>query len=337
MTGQVKYNIYNTLNQICLSQNIDAKRVLHAADMSERLQDAQDQVTEPEFFALWEALVSEAQDPAFPVKLAHIFAHGPFTPALLAFSCSITIADGLHRQSIFKPLMGPISYKVVEAAEGLNIFIKPAMSLGNIPDSLAIFEMVFLTECCRVCTTKPVTPIAAKIPGHAPSIPAAETYFGTAIDAAPEPQITLSRSDAELHLISENSQIWQIFEPELRRRLEQQQSEARLSVRVRDLLIELLPAGDATFKTVCERMNMSPRTLQRRLKSEDTSFKEILNETRMELALHYIKMTDVSNEEISYLLGFSDPASFYRSINNWSGKTPGDLRNEINNLYKYSS
>ena len=330
MTAQEKYNIYNTLNQICASQNIDTKRVLRAADMSEhRLQDAYDQVTEPEFFALWEALVRESHDPAFPIKLAHIYAHGPFTTTLFAFSCSATVARGLHRQAIFKPLMGPISYKITESDDYFNVFIKPVTSPGNIPSSLAIFEMVFMTECCRVCTTKHVVPLAAKVPDSTTSFPDAEAYFGMAIGSAPEPQIIFARSDAELPLISKNDQVWQIFEPELRRQLEQQKSETRLSVRVRDLLIEMLSAGDSSIEAVCERINMSPRTLQRRLKSEGSSFKEILNETRLDLAIRYMKMADITNEEISFLLGFSDSASFYRAINKWSGKTPNDLRNEI--------
>ena len=77
---------------------------------------------------------------------------------------------------------------------------------------------------------------------------------------------------------------------------------------------------------VCRQMVMSKRSLYRHLAREEVTFQSILDETRTELALHYLRQDDVSVEEISYLLAYSDPNSFYRAFRNWTGMTPLQAR-----------
>ena len=73
---------------------------------------------------------------------------------------------------------------------------------------------------------------------------------------------------------------------------------------------------------------MSTRTLQRHLKNEGTSFQAALNETRESLARHYLMNSAMSAGEISFLLGYEDPNSFYRAFRSWTGLTPDKLRAE---------
>ena len=72
---------------------------------------------------------------------------------------------------------------------------------------------------------------------------------------------------------------------------------------------------------------MSKRTLQRRLRQEPSSYQDILNTTRKELAQYYLKRSQISQSEISYLLGYQDGNSFMRAFRAWTGTTPGDYRN----------
>ena len=71
---------------------------------------------------------------------------------------------------------------------------------------------------------------------------------------------------------------------------------------------------------------MTPRTLQRRLKQEDTRFSEVLSDTRERLARHYLKTSTMSGAEISFLLGYEDPNSFFRAFHQWTGQTPERAR-----------
>ena len=78
---------------------------------------------------------------------------------------------------------------------------------------------------------------------------------------------------------------------------------------------------------VAGRLGTSKRTLQRRLRSEQTTFQTVLGNTRAALARHYLLETRLSSAEISYLLGFEDPNSFFRAFHGWTGQTAEQFRN----------
>jgi AraC-like DNA-binding protein len=101
---------------------------------------------------------------------------------------------------------------------------------------------------------------------------------------------------------------------------------ASTSERVRALLLEALPSGQASMDAVAGRLAMSKRTLQRRLGEDGATFQSLVNQTREALARHYLSQTTLSNSEISFLLGFENPNSFFRAFQDWTGCTPDGLR-----------
>ncbi len=97
--------------------------------------------------------------------------------------------------------------------------------------------------------------------------------------------------------------------------------------RVHATLVEQLPHGEPSQEKIADSLHMSLRNLQRKLSSEGTSYKEILNKTRYEVALSYMSDNRYSISEITYLLGFSDTSSFTRAFKRWTGKAPSEFRN----------
>lgn len=94
-----------------------------------------------------------------------------------------------------------------------------------------------------------------------------------------------------------------------------------------EALVRLDPA-DVTLDDVSERLHVSPRTLQRRLSDEDTSFQAIVDEVRREYALRYLRASDLPMSEISYRLGYSEPSAFFRAVRRWTGMTAQTYREE---------
>ena len=92
---------------------------------------------------------------------------------------------------------------------------------------------------------------------------------------------------------------------------------------VREKLTAMLHSGVPRSEDISVALNISVRTLHRRLQDEGTSFKVLLENTRKQLALIYLENTSVTLKEISYLLGFSEPSSFYRAFKRWYGVPPG--------------
>jgi AraC-like DNA-binding protein len=107
--------------------------------------------------------------------------------------------------------------------------------------------------------------------------------------------------------------------------LESEHASSSQSV-VEKLIRSLLSSGHCTEARVAEIMQVNRRTIQRRLKAEKTSFKEILTTIRMELAKQYLRETNISLSDISAELGYSEPSAFMRFFKNQMGKTPMEYR-----------
>ena len=99
-----------------------------------------------------------------------------------------------------------------------------------------------------------------------------------------------------------------------------------IAMQVRSRIIEQLPDGIPRQENIAETLHVSLRSLQRRLKEEETSYKDLLEDTRQALALQYLRESHRSIGEITYLLGFSEPSNFTRAFKRWTGKTPAEHR-----------
>ena len=115
----------------------------------------------------------------------------------------------------------------------------------------------------------------------------------------------------------------------MRQRLAEQTADRTMRGRVKAVLLDSLAAGACNSEDVARKLNTSKRSLQRRLEEEGVSFKDVLTETRIELADHYLRQPGMSIAEITFLLGFRDPTSFFRAFQAWTGKTPTAARREF--------
>lgn len=98
--------------------------------------------------------------------------------------------------------------------------------------------------------------------------------------------------------------------------------------RVKDLLPPLLQGDTPTLTAVSEKLGIAPWTLQRQLAEEKTGFRELVDETRRELALEYIRETRASLSEIAWLLGFANPAALHKAWRRWFDTSPGEHRKQ---------
>ncbi|HVJ91041.1 MAG TPA: AraC family transcriptional regulator [Labilithrix sp.] len=101
------------------------------------------------------------------------------------------------------------------------------------------------------------------------------------------------------------------------------------SSRVRAAMTPLLAGGDVTIERVASQLGSSPRSVQRKLHEEATSFQRMLDDLRKEVATAYLKDRVHSIAEIALLLGFSDQTAFHRAFVRWTGRTPGDVRRGV--------
>ena len=83
-----------------------------------------------------------------------------------------------------------------------------------------------------------------------------------------------------------------------------------------------------SFTQLSRHLNLSPRTLRRRLTDEKTSYKSLVADIRKKKALDWLKTSDCPLETIATRLGYSDISNFYRAFKRWTGRNPGFYRKE---------
>mgnify|MGYP003471646392 CR=1 FL=1 len=102
-----------------------------------------------------------------------------------------------------------------------------------------------------------------------------------------------------------------------------------LSDRVRALVAERLASGSPSVTHIARLLGMSRRTLARKLGQEHTSFSDLLEDTRRQLALRYVGHHDLALTEIAFLLGFSQSGPFHRAFKRCTGRTPREYRRAV--------
>lgn len=137
--------------------------------------------------------------------------------------------------------------------------------------------------------------------------------------------ITLHTMMVDKKLPSANPQLAQLSDQVMIQTLGRLSKE-RIIPRVKSIIIENLPSGKINDEMVAAELNMSTRALQRKLQKKETTFKQLLTETRQELADKYIRNNQLSLTEISFMLGFSEVSSFSRAFKRWTGESPSDYR-----------
>ena len=96
--------------------------------------------------------------------------------------------------------------------------------------------------------------------------------------------------------------------------------------RVKSAIIELLPNGECSRELVAKTMCMSPTTLQSKLAKRQTTFHDLLDGTRLQLARNYMQESALSITDMTFMLGFTDTSNFSRAFKRWTGQSPTDFR-----------
>ena len=95
---------------------------------------------------------------------------------------------------------------------------------------------------------------------------------------------------------------------------------------VRRFIVEGLPKGSANIDAIADELNISSKTLERRLAERGQSFSALLDETRCKAAKHYLEETDMRIAQVAYMAGYTEAAALVRAFKRWTGATPMQFR-----------
>ena len=138
-------------------------------------------------------------------------------------------------------------------------------------------------------------------------------------------RLTISADDADKRLASGNKHLARLNDQYILQYLAGL-DEQDFIVRIKGASLDLLPSGRISLERVASRLNVSVRSLQRRLRDEGTTFRQLVDDVRRELAEDYIGDPATSLMEVAFVLGFSIYSSFSRAYKRWTGLSPVEGR-----------
>lgn len=332
MSSHQTYAIGEGWKAIIARVGVDHVDVLRRAELPEDLLNGENvRLTTDAFLRFFEALDTSMGDSAFWVRLTDAMSPEYFEPPVFAALCSPNLATAAQRLARFKPLIGPLTIDVHDGDDRLELTYRWRDTSVKQPAYMHGLEALFVTKLARLGTREHIQPCEVIVPELPRDPQPFEDYLGTRMKRGDEIRVTFDASDAHRPFLSANRAMWDIFEPELRKRLSDLASDATVTDRTRAVLTEALPSGQAGMDRVARLLGVSSRTLQRRLRGEGTSYKEVVDATRESLALHYLRSTQLTSTEIAFLIGFDEATSFFRAFQRWTGTTPQALRQQATN------
>lgn len=123
-------------------------------------------------------------------------------------------------------------------------------------------------------------------------------------------------------LLNPNEQLYEMFDKMAADSLHKLKNEGGLTTAVKEQLAKRLKGYLPTIDEMAEVLNMSSRSLQQKLKQEGTSYRELSNQVRKDIATTHLKAGELNIGEIAFLLGFNEISSFSSAFKKWTGVNP---------------
>jgi len=290
--------------------------------------DPDTRISVPQFHELWTLAIEVSQDPYFALVVADQTLPADLNGLGLGVLVSDSLKSMLERLIRYqRSLSTNADLQLVEQDAELVMIIKTKVAGFTIQDPVSHYASALVVKLCRLTMSDEVNTVQVSFK-HAK--PAGDgrfiEYFRCPVQfEAPENMLVFDKAMFEHILPTAHAELARVNDQVVMAYLARFDRDD-LITRIRTLLIEQLPSGAPNQTSVARELHMSTRNLQRRLATEGTSFRELVEDIRKELAQQYLKERHRPIGEIAYLLGFSEPSNFTRFFRGHAGVSPKEFR-----------
>lgn len=298
---------------------LDAGRLARAVDLpEERPEDPFAVMPDGTFGQLWAAAFEADSRPHLPVLVGRAIPFGAFGLTDYLVGSAPTVGKGLATLATYFRLVSPTAR--LELEEGRvrirNRLPSPTDAVSD-AFTLAVIAARFSARL-PACS-----PLAVHLvqPSGVPVEPFERAFGCTVRLGQPQSVIVFPPGAWTLPLRRPDPALHTTLKALANRADVRSYAASPLAYAIRLRLPEALQAGCAGAEEIAGSLNMSLRTLQRRLADEGTRFKEVLDEYRREEAVRALK-AGATNAEVAARLGYTEPTSFTRAFRRWYGVAP---------------
>ena len=307
----------------------DIPAVLRAAGADPEILARPDrQIPVEQYVAIEEQAARTTGDPCFGLHMGEFFEPGHWSIlGYMMMNCR-TLGEAVEKSARYQKIIGNL------IGSRFQLGLKKVKIILTVPRHAPVlsrhcFEAVFSSSIrmIRVLTGKQYCPLAVGFSYPAPASP--DEYlrvFGCPVLFGQKNTFMTVKTDlAGTPVLTPNVQMLERFENYAREYLAELESPAKTTQEVIRIILEQLDSRNLSVAGVAEKMHMSVRTLQGRLKEEGEVFSDLLQRTRVRLAKKYLR-ENYTVEDITYLLGFTEASVFRKAFKKWCGQTPREFR-----------
>jgi AraC-like DNA-binding protein len=170
----------------------------------------------------------------------------------------------------------------------------------------------------KMLSGKKITPVRVEFAYSSRSVAEYERIFQTAIHFGGKSNtLTFRKSDLLIPIISYDKSLIEFFARTLDQKIQSLNGRESFSAKVKQLLINDFKGQSASIEIAASKLNLTPRSLQRKLKDDGTSYRDIVNDLKKELAQTIMKRSDFRVGEVAEILGYSDSSAFRKAYKKW--------------------
>jgi AraC-like DNA-binding protein len=278
---------------------------------------------------LWRLAVDATRDPCFGLEAARHISPTTFQALGFAVLSSRTLREVFERNvRYFRFVSDAATMRLDDGGSVYRFSVQITAAPPPADESIDAFFAIAV-RLCRILTDRAFAPVSVHLrrPSPPDAGPFARCFRAPVTFGAVADVMTFDKYACDKPLAGANPAMARVSDRVVDETLARMPA-AQWTDRVRALLVERLPSGEPSQADISRAFGSSTRALQRRLSGEGTTYARLIDDTRRELAMTYVREARYSLTEVAYLLGFASPGTFTRAFRRWTGHSPSECRRE---------
>lgn len=327
MTGQRRQFVLAFLAYL-VQRDVPTQDIAATSGLSveQVLSDANIGISEAQLNLLWNAATDLTHDPLFGLHLGESFQLSAIGAVGEIIKTSKTVGEALTIAATFTPVITTaFGMEVRKTSDVVRInFIQTRVDSNPAIRQIVDFLLVFTTHELNGLLLRKILPTSIVYPFRISSPDEYLRIFRSTPTTKDDLiQIDFPRDVWDTPIITADFDMQRNLLEKLAGDADQR---ATFQAKIMDYLLKNSFRGILSLEDVAANFNTAPRSLQRKLQDDGTTFQQIADTVRKTLALHYLEAGHYKMKEISTLLGYNEVSAFSRAFKRWTGKAPGRMK-----------
>lgn len=303
---------------------LDLKMILQLANLPDSTWKEEMNLSTLDYYHLLTAFDQVANDEQI-IAMSRIKDFQMFMPPFFAALSSKNGLAAIEHFAKYKKITGPIVVNMEVFDDLVRVSYRYDYPGLDLPRFTVLNEQLLLLDLIRTGTGQEIVPVHVGTPYvyEEDSV----SLFGCQVEQMEGNELVFKKSDLEKPFLTSNNVMLDYLEPQLKERLAEAMTSESFTGIVQQKLYQAIPSGSFTIEDIAASLGISSRTLQRNLTAEGTKFNQELQNVQKILAFGYFKNPEMTTEDVTYLLGYSEVSSFSRAFKKWTGQTISEYRN----------